>query len=117
MLRRLFGGNNSAATIQHSNAAELKTLLDGHDNLFLVDVRSPREYQYDGHIPGTTLIPLPELATRIAELPQNQTIVCVCRSGSRSRSACQMLAQQGFGDLVNLKGGMFGWQRAGFPVE
>ena len=100
--------------VKQINAAELHQWLDEADKpLLLVDVRTPGEFEYDGHIGGSQLFPLSSLMARMDELPKDQTIVCVCRSGARSYTACEMLASNGF-DVVNLSGGMIGWKRANF---
>jgi rhodanese-related sulfurtransferase len=94
---------------------DLAERIRRHDpSLELLDVRTPREYQFDGHIEGSRLVPLPSLLQRTAELPKDKTIVCICRSGNRSYTACEMLAAQGY-DVVNLSGGMIGWRMAGLP--
>jgi rhodanese-related sulfurtransferase len=81
---------------------------------FLLDVRQPEEYR-SGHIPGAKLIPLGQLHERMNELPKNQEIICVCRSGNRSMSATRQLASAGY-NVTNLQGGMIAWSRSGFPV-
>lgn len=117
MLNRILGREATSTTIQHVNAAELKAMIERDDQLNLLDVRTPAEYQHEGHIAGTELVPLASLAAAIERLPRDQPVVCVCRSGSRSAGACRQLARQGFEHVINLRGGMIGWQRAGFPVE
>ncbi|RAY97059.1 hypothetical protein DP187_21305 [Enterobacter cloacae] len=57
-------------------------------------------------------IPLRELPTRIAELPQDQLIVCYCKSGIRSKRAILFLQEQGFTHVVNLTGGLWGGYKA-----
>ncbi len=96
---------------------ELKQRLDRGDQLLVLDVRTPEEYAQDGHIAGSTLIPLQELARRIDELPRDTPIACFCRSGNRSTTACNQLAAAGFADLVNVDGGIIAWRGAGYPVE
>lgn len=103
--------------MQQINAAELKARIDSGEPLVLVDVRTPGEYEYDGHIAGTRLLPLSVLTNRSQELQKDKTIVCICRSGNRSQTACELLARQGFTNVVNLRGGMIGWQRAGLPTN
>ncbi len=118
MLRQLFGRRGMAGTaVKQINAAELKQKLDANESIVMVDVRTPGEYEYDGHITGSRLIPLSVLTSRVHEIPKDKTIVCVCRSGSRSYTACELLANQGFTDVINLSGGMFGWRRAGLPYQ
>jgi rhodanese-related sulfurtransferase len=96
---------------------ELKARLDAGEELLVLDVRTPEEYAQDGHIAGSTLLPLQELPQRMDELPKGQPIACFCRSGNRSRTACDQLAQAGFTNLVNVEGGIGAWRAAGYPFE
>lgn len=80
----------------------------------LVDVREPHEWQA-GHAPKARHIPLAQLPHRVRELPANNAIVTVCRSGHRSARAAEMLAQAGH-ETSNLAGGMHAWVRAGLPI-
>lgn len=73
----------------------------------LLDVREAEEWAA-GHIPGAVWIPLGELPQRLAELPKDREIVCVCRSGHRSEMATLLLRAHGF-DARNLTGGMLNW--------
>lgn len=81
----------------------------------LVDVRQPDEFQ-QSHIAGARLIPLGEVPDRTAELPTDQTVYVVCRSGNRSGRAVEFLRHQGI-DAVNVTGGMIAWTDAGNAVE
>ena len=90
--------------------------LEADESVLLVDVRTPGEYQRE-HIPGSRLLPLSVLSRRSDELPRERPIVCVCRSGARSQSACEQLTEMGFSDLANLSGGMIAWKRAGLPYQ
>jgi sulfur-carrier protein adenylyltransferase/sulfurtransferase len=86
---------------------ELKTRLDRGDDLFIVDVREPHEYQIcnlRGH-----LIPLGELPRRVHELDSSREIVAHCRSGKRSAEAVDFLRKAGFRKILNLKGGILAW--------
>ncbi len=103
--------------IENITPNELKKRLDAGEPLLLVDVRTPAEYQYDGHIAGSRLLPLSVLGQRLDELPADQPIVFICRSGNRSMVACEQLAHIGFENTINLSGGMIGWRMAGFPVQ
>jgi len=82
--------------------------------LHLLDVREQDEWDA-GHIEGAQHIPLGDLGTRLAEVPTNQVVVAVCRSGSRSDRAVRGLRQSGF-DAENLEGGVTAWSRAGLPL-
>jgi len=118
MFKSLFNrGPETATKFQNINAPQLKERLDAGEPLFLLDVRSSMEYQHDGHIAGSRLLPLNALRQRLDEIPSDQTIICVCRSGSRSMFAAEQLASAGFENVYNLSGGMFGWQMAGYPVQ
>jgi adenylyltransferase/sulfurtransferase len=87
---------------------ELKRRLDRHENIFILDVRNPEEYQLC-RIPGSTLIPLPELPNRFRELDSKREIVVHCKSGMRSLKAQQFLRGHGFEVIKNLKGGILAW--------
>ncbi len=77
----------------------------------LLDVRQDFEYA-EGHLPGAKHIPLPELSERLNELDRNLPLLTYCRSGMRSLAAANMLAGQGFRELMSLKGGMQAWEGA-----
>ncbi len=88
------------------------------DDFVVVDVRGAHEYHGPlGRLPGAALLPLPELDERAGELPKGRALLLVCRSGVRSRKACDTLAARGFGPVVNLTGGMIGWNEARLPIE
>jgi adenylyltransferase/sulfurtransferase len=87
---------------------ELKQRLDKGEQLFILDVRNPEEYQIC-RIPGSKLLPLPELAQRVGELSKDQEMVVHCKSGMRSARAIGFLKQQGFQKLRNLQGGILAW--------
>jgi adenylyltransferase/sulfurtransferase len=87
---------------------ELKERLDRRDSIFILDVRNPEEYQIC-RIPGSTLLPLPELPQRFQELDPEKEMVIHCKSGMRSLKATNFLRQQGFRKIKNLKGGILAW--------
>lgn len=116
MFQSLFGFKKHV-DVPQIGAQELHKRRGSSEPLVLIDVRTPREYEFDGHIAGSRLLPLSSLHQRLAELPKDQTIVCVCRSGARSQSACEMLASAGFTHVVNLRGGMIDWKRNGLPLS
>jgi hydroxyacylglutathione hydrolase len=80
----------------------------------LLDVREPDEWDA-GHAPGATWVPLGELVQRADELPRDQAIVAICRSGARSGRATEYLNGAGY-NVVNAAGGMKAWAAAGFDV-
>ncbi|MCL6517872.1 sulfurtransferase TusA family protein [Alicyclobacillus sp.] len=81
------------------------------DGGVLLDVREPAEYAFS-HIPGAILVPLGELEQRLQALTpyQNQPVYVICRTGSRSDLACQVLAEHGFKQVYNVLPGMIHWQ-------
>ncbi|MGH9734384.1 MAG: rhodanese-like domain-containing protein, partial [Candidatus Acidiferrales bacterium] len=86
---------------------ELKSRLDRGDDLFILDVREPHEYQIcnlNGH-----LIPLGDLPSRVSELDSSREIIAHCRSGKRSAEATAFLQKAGFRKVLNLKGGILAW--------
>jgi adenylyltransferase/sulfurtransferase len=93
-------------------------LSTGGEDFILIDCRNPDEHTR-ARIAGAQLIPLPELPQRLAELEahRNQSIIVHCASGGRSARACELLAQAGFADPVNVRGGIRAWIERGYPVE
>jgi adenylyltransferase/sulfurtransferase len=91
-----------------ATVSELKSRLDRGDEIFVLDVREPQEFQIC-RIPGTTLIPLGEVPRRTGEIPRDREIVVHCKSGVRSAKAAAYLRQQGFTRVRNLKGGILAW--------
>jgi molybdopterin/thiamine biosynthesis adenylyltransferase/rhodanese-related sulfurtransferase/molybdopterin converting factor small subunit len=100
------GGMSTNAT--DMSVLELKAALDRGDDLVVVDVREPQEYQIS-RINGSVLIPLGEIPQRHAEIDRNRLVVCQCRSGVRSAKAAAFLRSVGFPRVVNLTGGILAW--------
>ena len=83
----------------------------------LLDVRETDEYA-EGHAPGSVLIPLGQLPSRLAEIKasEHKPVAVICRSGKRSARAAEILRQAGFTKVYNVQGGMYAWAHAGLPV-
>jgi rhodanese-related sulfurtransferase len=81
----------------------------------VLDVREPHEWEA-GHIPGAILIPLGELKDRIDELPQDQDIIVVCRSGNRSATGRDILIDAGLTQVTSMAGGMKDWFNEGYEM-
>jgi len=104
------------AAVPEISPRELKARLDRGDDLFVLDVREPHEYQICNL--GGHLIPLGELSRRVNELDSSREIVAHCRSGKRSAEAVEFLRSAGFRKVLNLKGGILAWSDevdASFP--
>jgi len=95
------------ATSSEMQVEELKARLDRGDDLFILDVREPHEYDICNL--GGYLIPLGEIPSRVHELDSSREIVAHCRSGVRSAKAANFLRQAGFKKVHNLAGGILAW--------
>lgn len=82
---------------------------------FFLDVRTQDEWN-EFHAPNSVLIPLDQLPDRIAELPDDQPIVVVCRSGNRSGTGRDILIEAGFTDVTSMDGGLTEWAASGYPT-
>jgi len=96
-----------AGGISEIQVEELKRRLDAKEDLFVLDVREPHEYQICNI--GGHLIPLGDLPRRVNELDSSREIVAHCRSGVRSAKAVDFLQQAGFKKVHNLAGGILAW--------
>jgi rhodanese-related sulfurtransferase len=104
-------GSNLPKDVSVAEAARLR-----EQGAFMLDVREPYEWN-EAHIPGAILVPLGELENRLGELPQDQEIVVVCRSGNRSAVGRDILLAAGFQEVTSMAGGMNYWKAAGYDVE
>jgi adenylyltransferase/sulfurtransferase len=91
-----------------TTSVDLKKRIDAGDEVLILDVREPNEYQIC-RIPGSVLIPLGELPRRYAELPKDKDIVAHCKMGGRSAKATEFLQSVGFKRVKNLRGGILDW--------
>jgi sulfur-carrier protein adenylyltransferase/sulfurtransferase len=99
-----------AASGSTITATELKEMLDRDDDIFLVDVREPNEYEIVS-IPGATLIPKDQFLTGAAleRLPSDKKIVLHCKSGARSAECLAVVKGAGYSDAVHVGGGVLAW--------
>src|SRR5881394_107633 len=94
-------------TTSEMQVEELKQRLDRGEDLFVLDVRGPHEYQICNL--GGHLIPLGDLPKRVHELDSSREIVAHCKMGGRSAKAVDFLRQAGFKKVHNLAGGILAW--------
>jgi sulfur-carrier protein adenylyltransferase/sulfurtransferase len=95
--------------MEEITATELKARLDKGDDLQIIDVREPNEYEA-ARLEGSKLIPLGQVVTRKDEIDENRETVVHCKMGGRSAKAIEALQRAGFtGRLLNLKGGITAW--------
>jgi rhodanese-related sulfurtransferase len=84
--------------------------------VFFLDVRTQAEWD-QGHLTKSTLLPLDQLPNRLAEVPKDQDVVVVCRSGVRARQGASILRNAGYTRAVSMTGGLLAWKAAGYPFE
>jgi molybdopterin/thiamine biosynthesis adenylyltransferase/rhodanese-related sulfurtransferase/molybdopterin converting factor small subunit len=87
---------------------EVKQKIDRGDSFLLIDVREPHEYQI-ASIAKAKLIPLGEVAKRLSEIDPDAEIVVHCKSGGRSAKAVELLRQNGYKNVANMRGGILAW--------
>jgi len=93
--------------IPQITVSELKRRIDAGEDLFILDVREPFEYQIANI--GGKLIPQGEVPQRLAEIDRNRQIVVHCKAGGRSQRVAEFLKQSGYPDVVNVAGGILAW--------
>ena len=93
--------------IPQLSVKELKQRIDAGEDVFILDVREPFEYQIANL--GGTLIPMNDVPRRLAEIDRDREIVVQCKMGGRSQRVAEFLAQSGYPKVVNLSGGITAW--------
>lgn len=95
--------------MQEITATELKNRMEGGEDIQLIDVRQPDEYDF-ARIEGAKLIPLGDIIKKMNEIDPARETVIHCKAGGRSARAIAALKNAGFkGELKNLKGGITAW--------
>jgi rhodanese-related sulfurtransferase len=102
--------------IKEIDAAELEARIAEGSDFLLLDIRNAGELA-QGVLPDAEHIPMHLIPVRAAELPKDKDVILYCHSGVRSYHACTYLAQQGFINAINLRGGIMGWARSGYRLE
>ena len=101
-------GASSTENEDEATVEELKSRLDRHESFLLLDVREPQEFEIC-RIPGSVLIPLGDLPSRLSELEGRDDMIVHCKSGVRSGKAVKLLREAGYSKARNLKGGILAW--------
>jgi rhodanese-related sulfurtransferase len=104
------GGN---IVVREIDAGDLRKRLVAGDDLQLIDIRSEAEVVH-GLLPEARHLPMHLIPLRMSEFPKEMDVVLYCRSGARSYHACAYLYQQGFNNVLHLRGGIMDWARNGF---
>jgi SulP family sulfate permease len=105
------------AVVPSIDPTTLYALMREMETFWLVDVREMAEWESEGFIRDSQLIPLPRFFQRQLNLPTNRDIVFVSRTGRRSRHLVSLLQRQGWQNIYNLSGGVVEWRRVGLPLE
>lgn len=99
---------------------QLNQLLEANPNLALIDVRTPVEFA-EVHVGAARSIPLdtlnPDALVSGGQLPKDEPVYILCRSGKRAQTAADAFAREGLENTVVVEGGTLGWIEAGLPVE
>ena len=99
---------NTGRAVQEIQPSQLAERLEGGEELEIIDVREPYEWQI-GHIPGARLVPLDRIAAEIPRLDKRRETILYCKVGVRSMYAAQQLADAGVSEVRNLAGGILRW--------
>ncbi len=99
-----------------SPQALLERQAKGDPSLFVLDVRTPKEYAA-GHVPGAINVPYDQVASHLAEIPKDKDVVLYCQSGRRAGLAAEVLQASGYTKLEHLQGDIQAWLTDGRPVE
>lgn len=103
------------SSIKEIEAPQLAEMLGQNADIQIVDIRQLAEMA-SGTVPGAEHIPMHTIPLRIQDIKQDKPVVLVCRSGARSAQACMFLAQNGFENILNLRGGIMGWAGSGQQI-
>lgn len=101
--------------VKEINSQELESRLAANEDIYLLDIRSEAEV-VAGVLPSSTHLPMHLIPQKITEFSSGKDIVLYCRSGARSYHACMYLMQQGFDNVINLRGGIIDWARNGYQL-
>ena len=101
--------------IQEIDSEDLQTRISEGDDFVLLDIRSTGELA-QGVLPNAEHMPMHLIPLKINDLPRDKDVILYCHSGARSYHACAFLAQQGFKNAINLRGGILGWARSGYQL-
>ena len=99
--------NINKNTMNEITVQELKEKIDKGEDFQLIDVRE--DFEYETSNLGGQSIPLGGIMIESEKLYKDKQVVVMCRSGKRSAAAIMQLEQQGFTNLLNLKGGILAW--------
>ena len=112
--------NSKKRSSDHPGVDEVdpKEVWEKRSQVTIIDVRRPEEFSGPlGHIPGALHMVLDTLPDRLDDIPKDKTLVFVCLSGGRSGRACTFVQEEGYTQVLNMKGGMTLWNNLQLEVE
>ena len=113
LLALLVAGCGQASSNSSSTSRDVsidQALTDWQSkSALIIDVRTPGEYA-ESHIPGSKLISLDKLSSRLSEIPKEGKVYIICRSGNRSSQATSLLRDKGFDNVYNITSGIPKWK-------
>lgn len=107
--------DNAGFDLEHIGQMTVHDMKAAKDNLQVIDVRSPSEWE-EGHVPGATHMFLPELREKAARLARRKAVAVYCDSGYRASIGASILKQEGFRAVNNVPGSWQAWKKARFPI-
>ena len=102
--------------INEIDSMDLQQRLAAGEDIVLLDIRTEAEVA-QGMLPGSEHLPMHLIPLRMNDLPRDKDVVLYCRSGARSYHACAYMLQQGFTNVINLRGGIIAWARGGYEIR
>lgn len=110
----VMAAQTSGSNVKKLSADELKQVLEKNKEVFLLDVREPKELEELGAIKGYVNIPVGQLESRLAEIPKSQPVAVYCRIGGRAGRAGELLGKNGYQVLG--AAGIVEWREKNYPV-
>ena len=104
-----------AVVASNIDAPAAQRLLKERRDVYLLDVRTPGEYQ-QMRLANAHLIPIDQVTQRLDEIPKNRPVIVYCAVGSRSAQVFNYLARRGYQEVYNLEGGIYAWAQKGYPI-
>jgi len=103
-------------SVENISVEEVYEIMTGGEDYIILDVRTLEEFG-QGHMEGAVHIPVNELEGRLGELSKDKPIIVYCKSGGRSSTAANLLAENGFTQVYDMGGGILEWVDKGYPIE
>ena len=114
----VFGACQYATETSDLEPKKFKEKMEQQPDAVTLDVRTPGEF-HAGHLPGALNIDFEDesFSTEIGKFDPSKTYLLYCQSGRRTRGAAEIMKQNGFQKIFEMKGGFPDWEKEGYPVE